>query len=45
LGEIDIQPPGSEWQTVKAGETITIPANVSFDLKVKEAASYICKYT
>jgi hypothetical protein len=45
VGEIDIQPPGFEWRTVKTGETITIPANVSFDLKVKEPASYICKYT
>jgi uncharacterized protein YaiE (UPF0345 family) len=45
VGEIEVQPPGSEWRTVKTGETITIPANSNFDLKVKEAASYICKYT
>jgi uncharacterized protein YaiE (UPF0345 family) len=39
-----VQPPGSDWQTVKTGETVTIPANSSFDLKVKETASYICKF-
>ncbi len=45
VGEIEVNPPGSEWRTVKAGETITIPANSSFDLKVKQPAAYICKYT
>jgi uncharacterized protein YaiE (UPF0345 family) len=44
VGEIDVQPPGSDWQTVRTGETVTIPANSSFDLKVKETASYICKF-
>ena len=44
VGEIEVQPPGSDWQTVKTGETVTIPANSSFDLKVKETASYICKF-
>mgnify|MGYP001815582292 CR=1 FL=1 len=44
VGEIEIQPPGSEWRVVKTGETVTIPANSSFDLKVKAPASYICKF-
>jgi uncharacterized protein YaiE (UPF0345 family) len=44
VGEIEVQPPGSEWQTVKTGETVTISANSSFGLKVKEPASYICKF-
>ena len=44
VGEIEVQPPGSEWRIVKTGETVTIPANSSFDLKVKEPASYICKF-
>jgi len=44
VGEIEAQPPGSEWRIVKTGETVTIPANSSFDLKVKEPASYICRF-
>ncbi len=45
VGEIEVQPPGSEWRIVKTGETITIPANSNFDLRVTQPASYICKYT
>ena len=44
VGEIEVQPPGSEWRTVKTGEIVTIPANSSFDLKVQQPASYICKF-
>ena len=44
VGEIEIQPPGAEWRIVKTGETITIPAKSSFDLKVEHPASYICKF-
>ena len=45
VGEIDIQPPGSEWQRLRTGESIIIPANSNFDLKVEQPASYICMYT
>ena len=44
VGVIEIQPPGSEWRVVKTGDTVTIPANSSFDLKVEHPASYICKF-
>jgi uncharacterized protein YaiE (UPF0345 family) len=44
VGEIEVQPPGSGWRIVKAGETVTIPAKTNFDLKVKQPASYICMY-
>ena len=44
VGEIDIQPPGSEWRRLKTGETIIIPANANVDLKVEQPASYICMY-
>ncbi len=44
VGEIEVLPPGSEWRIVNTGETVTIPANSNFDLKVKQTASYICKY-
>jgi len=45
VGEIEIQPPGSEWRILKTGDTVTIPANTSFDLKVEQPASYICKFS
>jgi uncharacterized protein YaiE (UPF0345 family) len=45
VGEIEIQPPGSEWRIVKAGESVTISANSKVDLKAQQTASYICKYT
>ena len=45
VGEIEVQPPGAEWRVVRAGETVIIPAKAKFDLKVKQPASYICKYT
>ena len=44
VGEIEVQPPGSEWRIVKAGETVTIAANSKVDLKAKKPASYICMY-
>ncbi len=44
VGEFEICPPGANWKTVKIGDTIVIPANSAFDLKVKKAASYTCMY-
>ncbi|MCK4791375.1 MAG: DUF1255 family protein [Desulfobacteraceae bacterium] len=44
LGGFEIRPPGSDWKTVKTGDTVVIPANATFDLKISETASYICMY-
>jgi len=44
LGAFEIRLPGSDWKTVKAGETIIIPPNTTFDLKVTKTASYLCMY-
>ena len=44
VGGFEIRPPGRDWQAVKKGDTIIIPSNSSFDLKVKKPASYICMY-
>lgn len=44
VGEFEICPPGANWKTVKIGDTIVIPANSKFDLKVIKPASYICVY-
>jgi uncharacterized protein YaiE (UPF0345 family) len=44
VGEFEIRPPGSDWKTTAIGDTIVIPSNASFELRLKESASYICMY-
>jgi uncharacterized protein YaiE (UPF0345 family) len=44
VGGFEIRLPDSDWTTVKAGETIIIPPNTTFDLKVTKTASYLCMY-
>lgn len=44
-GEMDIQLPGSDaWVTISAPESFEVPANSSFNLKVKTLADYCCSY-
>ena len=45
VGEFEVRPPGANWKTVKMGDTVVIPSNSVFDLKVTNPASYICMYT
>lgn len=44
VGEFEIRPPFGDWRAAKVGDTIVIPANSTFHLKVKKPASYICMY-
>lgn len=44
VGEFEICPPFGDWRAAKVGDTIVIPANSTFHLKVKKPASYICMY-
>ena len=44
VGGLKICPPGAQWKTVKMGDTIVIPPNSSFDLKVEQPVSYVCMY-
>jgi hypothetical protein len=44
VGDFDIRPPGADWRTVKTGETVIIPPNSNFDLKVGKPAAYVCMY-
>jgi len=44
VGRFEIRPPDSDWKTAKIGDTIVIPANSTFDVKVSEPVSYICMY-
>jgi hypothetical protein len=43
-GEIEIKLAGGNWQKLKKGDATVIPAGISFDLKSKEPAVYICAY-
>jgi hypothetical protein len=43
-GALDIKPAEGAWQTLRKGESITIPAGTSFDLKLRDPAAYICAY-
>ncbi len=44
-GEMDIQLPDNEaWITIKGPESFEVPANSSFNLKVKTLSDYCCSY-
>lgn len=43
-GELDIKLPGEEWKTLNTPESFNVPANSSFDLKIKKVTDYCCSY-
>jgi len=43
-GELDVKLPGEEWKTLQTPETFEVPANASFDLKIKTVTDYCCSY-
>jgi len=43
-GELEIKLPGEEWKTLNTPETFNVPANSSFDLKIKTPTDYCCSY-
>jgi uncharacterized protein YaiE (UPF0345 family) len=44
-GEMRVLLPGSSaWQTFKAGESFSVPANASFKLEIAGVADYCCTY-
>jgi len=44
-GAMDIKLPGSEeWQTVKAGESFEVAANVKFGVRMQVETAYLCLY-
>jgi len=43
-GELDVKLPGQEWKTLQTPETFNVPANSSFDLKIKTVTDYCCSY-
>ncbi|MFI3184605.1 MAG: pyrimidine/purine nucleoside phosphorylase [Methylococcaceae bacterium] len=43
-GELDVLLPGSEWRSVKDGESFDVPANSAFTMKVKTPSDYCCSF-
>ena len=43
-GELDIKLPGEDWKALNTPETFNVPANSSFDLKIKTVTDYCCSY-
>ena len=44
-GELEIRLPGeTEFKTLSTPETFNVPANSSFDLKIKTVTDYCCSY-
>jgi len=44
-GSLEVKLPNSnDWLTVKGGESFNVPANSSFQVKVKEITDYCCSY-
>ena len=43
-GELDIKLPNEDWKTLTPPESFEVPANSSFDLKIKSVTDYCCSY-
>lgn len=43
-GELEIKLPGEEWKTLQTPTAFNVPANSSFDLKIKTVTDYCCSY-
>lgn len=43
-GELDVLLPGSEWQSIKGGQSFNVPANAAFTVKVSTTSDYICSF-
>ncbi len=43
-GNLDVLLPGSEWQSIKAGESFEVPAESKFQVKVINITDYCCSF-
>jgi len=43
-GKLEIKLPNEQWKTLNTPETFNVPANSSFDLKIKTVTDYCCSY-
>lgn len=43
-GTLDVKLPEQDWQSIQAGQSFEVPANVSFQLKIHSVTDYCCSY-
>jgi uncharacterized protein YaiE (UPF0345 family) len=43
-GELEIKLPNEDYKSLNTPETFEVPANASFDLKIKTVTDYCCSY-
>jgi len=44
-GDMEVLLPNNrDWQSIKAGESFEVPANSSFQLKIKTVTDYCCNF-
>ena len=43
-GDLEIKLPNEDWKTLNTPESFNVPANSSFDLKIKTVTDYCCSY-
>jgi len=43
-GDLEVKLPNDDWQAIKGGESFEVPANASFQLKIKEITDYCCSF-
>jgi uncharacterized protein YaiE (UPF0345 family) len=43
-GELEIKLPNEEFKVINPPETFNVPANSSFELKIKTVTDYCCSY-
>jgi len=43
-GELEVRLPNEDFKTLNTPETFEVPANSSFDLKIKSVTDYCCSY-
>lgn len=43
-GSLDYRLPGAGWATVSAGQSFTVPAGVTFEVRAVSPVAYLCRY-
>jgi len=43
-GDLEVKLPGEDWKILRTPESFNVPANSSFDLKIKTVTDYCCSY-
>ncbi len=43
-GSLDYRLPGAGWAVAAAGQSFTVPAGITFDVRTTAPAAYLCRY-